>query len=47
MRSEHIVVDIAAGQHLGQLVSDQFANAQLALRWTAAPVLAGAGCVVP
>src|SRR5262249_26697663 len=38
---EHVVVDLAARQHLGQGVADQLADAQLALR------RAGVAFVVP
>ena len=32
VRGQHVVVDVAARQHLGELVADQLADAQLALR---------------
>ncbi len=34
MAGQHIVVDFATRQHLGQRMPDQLADAELALRWT-------------
>ena len=41
LHGQHVIVDIAAGQHQGQLVADELADAQLTLRRLAWP--AGSG----